>query len=184
MTTSNPPSKAPGKTLSDAASAPTAPTAPTVPAAPAKDVSAKDALSDLPPMPKTKPAKSAPATRATRATQPAQAAPGSKVPAKPDATPLPDAMPLMVTKKELFTRVKARTGKIKGHDVRAVMDVLLDEVGAALVNGETLKLPSLGTMKVQRHKPQAKADVVVCKLNRKKPAAKVKDPLAKPPKGS
>jgi len=120
----------------------------------------KDALSDLPPMPKTRPAKTAPVM-----TKPAAGA---------------DDGPPMVTKKELFTRVKARTGKIKGHEVRAVMDVLLDEVGAALVNGETLKLPALGTMKVQRHKRQSKADVVVCKLNRKKPGTRAKDSLAKP----
>lgn len=148
-------------------------TTPTPPAkAPGKKPTAirrdptKDALSDLPPMPKTKPVKVDP---------PAP---------KPKPAAGADGEPATVTKKELFTRVKARTGKIKGHEVRAVMDALLDEMGAALVKGETLKVPALGTMKVQRRKPQAKADVVVCKLNRKKPATKVKDPLAKPPKGS
>ena len=85
-----------------------------------------------------------------------------------------------MTKKELFTRVKARTHGVKGREVRQVMDVLLDEIGAALVAGETFKLPTLGTLKVQRHKPIAGADVVICKLRRTKPAGKAKDPLAEP----
>ncbi len=120
--------------------------------------SAPDALSGLPPMPKTK----------------ARAKPAAKPAAKPQDGPS------TVTKKELFTRVKARTHGVKGSEVRQVMDALLDEIGAALVAGESFKLPALGTLKVQRHKPITGADVVICKLRRKKPASKAKDPLAKP----
>ena len=115
----------------------------------------KDALAGLPPMPRTKPKKA------------------PKPPQTVDGAPL-------VTRKDLFDRVKAQTGKVKGSDVRVVMDAVLDELGAAMVKGETLRLPSLGTLKVQRHKPQDKSDVVICKLNRKKRKSGAKDPLAKP----
>ena len=139
----------------------------------------KDALAGLPPMPKTKPAKPA-KPRAAKPAAPARTA--------EDGTPI-------ITRKELFARVKARTGKeVKGAEVRAVMEAVLAEIGDAVVKGETLKLPSLGTLKVQRQKTQGSSDVIVCKLNRKqpnpkKPAAKkpgagAKDPLAKPAEGS
>ena len=159
MTTSKPPAETPGNRQSAAGSPPES-----------------DPLSGLPPMPKIKSAetKSKP--------KPAKAKPVRSNPDQPGARgdePPVDAPPT-VTKKELFTRVKARTGRVKGPEVRAVMDVLLNEIGAALVAGETLKVPALGTMKVQRRKAQAGADVVVCKLNRKKPGARAKDPLAKP----
>ena len=154
MTTPKPPAETPANSQPAAGSRPAA-----------------DPMSGLPPMPKTKPAGAKPAR--SRADKPGN---------KGDTTP--GDGPAVVTKKELFTRVKARTGRVKGPEVRAVMDALLNEIGAALVAGETLKLPALGTMKVQRRKAQAGADVVVCKLNRKKPGARAKDPLAKPAEGS
>jgi hypothetical protein len=83
-----------------------------------------------------------------------------------------------IKKKELFARVKARAGKVKGPDVRVVMDAVLEELGALLVEGETLAAQPLGTLKVQRHRALAGADVVVCKLRRKKPGGGEKDPLA------
>ena len=150
MTTPKPPAETPGKKQPVGRSRP-----------------ASDPLAELPPMPKTKPAEAKPAR-----TSPDKPADRGKT--------HPVDGPPVVTKKELFTRVKARTGRVKGPEVRAVMDALLNEVGAALVAGETLKVPALGTMKVQRRKAQAGADVVVCKLNRKKPGAKARDPLAKP----
>ena len=111
--------------------------------------------------------------------------PKTKPRAMPATKPggMPEDGPATVTKKELFIRVKARTHGVKGREVRQVMDALLDEVGAALVAGEVLKVPALGTLKVQRHKAITGADVVICKLRRKKPAAKAKEPLAKPAEG-
>ncbi len=105
----------------------------------------------------------------------------AKAAAKPAAAPqaanageIPNAM----TKKALFERVKARSTGVKGREVRAVMDAVLDELGAAIVAGDGVKIQPFGTLKVQRRKPLAGGDIVVCKLRRKKPGQKAKDPLA------
>ena len=81
-------------------------------------------------------------------------------------------------KRELFERVKARAEGVKGKDVRVVMDAMLEELGLMLVEGKGLNARPLGTLKVQKHRTQPGADVVVCKLRRKKPGAARKEPLA------
>lgn len=84
----------------------------------------------------------------------------------------------VVTKKELFTRLKARTPGVKGSDTRQVMEAMLNVLGEALVAGESIKAPPLGMVKVQRQKTAGGADMVVLKLRRKKPNPDGKDPLA------
>lgn len=84
----------------------------------------------------------------------------------------------VMTKKELFTRLKARTPGVKGRDTRQVMEAMLDELGEALISGQNLKLQPLGMVKVQRQKAVGGADMVVLKLRRKKRNPEGKDPLA------
>jgi len=84
----------------------------------------------------------------------------------------------LMTKKVLFERVKKRAVGVKGSDARIVMNALLEELGAAITEGEGVKIQPFGTLKVQRRKALPDGDLVVCKLRRKKPAPKGKDPLA------
>ncbi|OIP82706.1 MAG: hypothetical protein AUK37_08655 [Rhodobacterales bacterium CG2_30_65_12] len=90
----------------------------------------------------------------------------------------PEQTATNLRKKELFARVKARASGVKGTDVRVVLDAVLEELGALLVEGNGLNAQPLGTLKVQRHRAISGADVVVCKLRRKKPASGGTDPLA------
>jgi DNA-binding protein HU-alpha len=83
-----------------------------------------------------------------------------------------------MTKKALFERVKQRATGVKGRDLRIAMDAVLEELGAAIVEGDGVKIQPFGTLKVQRRKTLASGDLVVCKLRRKKPGPKGKDPLA------
>jgi len=85
-----------------------------------------------------------------------------------------------LNKGELLARVKARTEGVRGREIRQVIDAVLAELGQALVAGEALKLPPLGTVKAQRNWETADADLVICKLRRKKPKDETKDPLAEP----
>lgn len=90
----------------------------------------------------------------------------------------------VLTRGELFARVKPRAEGLRGREIRQVIDAVLDELGAALVAGEALKLPPLGTVKIQRHNIAADADLVICKLRRKKPPRQANHPLADPAKES
>lgn len=89
-----------------------------------------------------------------------------------------DATPPIVNRRALFDRVKARSGKIKGRDVRMVMDAVLDELGESIVAGETVKIPALGVIKVRRKREMPGANMVVLKLRRKKRRPEGNDPLA------
>lgn len=86
--------------------------------------------------------------------------------------------PNFLTKKALFERVKAQSVGVKGSDVRIVMHALLDALGAAIVEGDGVKIQPFGTLKVQRRKPMPGGDIVICKLRRRKQEPKGKDPLA------
>lgn len=81
-------------------------------------------------------------------------------------------------KKELLERVKARATGVKGRDVRVVLDAVLEELGALLVDGKALNAQPLGTLKVQKRRETTGASVVVCRLRRAKPKSAAKDPLA------
>jgi len=125
--------------------------------------------------------------RSTAATRPAT---GSKAPkiaavtapepgqAAPAPAPAASAPPAEVTRKALIERVKARAEDTKGRDIRAVMDAVLQELGDALTAGETVKIPPLGVIKVQRRREIADGEIVICKLRRRKAAPAPKDPLA------
>lgn len=84
----------------------------------------------------------------------------------------------VMTKKQLFARLKARTPGVKGSDTRQVMEAMLEELGAALVSGQGLKLQPLGMVKVQRQKAVGGGDMLVLKLRRKKRGPDENDPLA------
>lgn len=145
-------------------------------------------------------AKTATGTRSTtaaRATTKAKA-PAAKTASAATAKPAPVAQPapdpvavtpaaqpeteapaeITLSKKALLERVKARAGQVRGRDVRVVLDAVLEELGGALAAGETLRVQPLGLLKVQRRKELARADLIVCKLRRKKRGDDDKDPLA------
>lgn len=82
-----------------------------------------------------------------------------------------------LTKRALLERVAARSGLRKAQ-ARPIVDAMLAELGEALSRGETLKLQPLGVMKVTRTKALNNADVMVCKLRRKKSEKGGGDPLA------
>ncbi|MCI2398712.1 HU family DNA-binding protein [Aliiroseovarius subalbicans] len=85
--------------------------------------------------------------------------------------------PNALIKKDLLERVAARAG-VRKNAARPIMEAMLEELGAALVRGETLKLQPLGVMKVTRQKDMPMANVVVAKLRRKKAQKGDNDPLA------
>ena len=108
-------------------------------------------------------------------------APNTGAPEAQAGAPVDDAASAeqnFLTKKALFERVKAQSAGVKGSDVRTVMDAVLDVLGAAIVEGDGIKIQPFGTLKVQRRKPMPGGDVVICKLRRSKPEPKGKDPLA------
>jgi len=135
-------------------------------------------------------ATTATAKKATTAKKPATATPVASAPAAapkavadaaPIGAPERDAAPValsLMTKKALFERVRKRAAGVKGSDARIVMDAVLEELGAAITQGEGVKIQPFGTLKVQRRKTLPDGDLVVCKLRRKKPAPTGKDPLA------
>lgn len=126
---------------------------------------------------------SKPAARATLKVAPkpaavAEAKPAPKPTPKPTPNPTVTVQPITaLTRKDLLARIAERT-EVKGRDARAVLDVALDEIGAALVRGEMVKVQPLGVMKVQRQKLGEGADRVICKLRRKNDRGLGKDPLA------
>ncbi|WP_432449739.1 HU family DNA-binding protein [Aliiroseovarius marinus] len=83
----------------------------------------------------------------------------------------------VVNKKLLLSRVAARTG-LRPNKTREIVEAVLEELGAALSDGEKLKLPPLGTLMVNRQKDVANGEVIICKLRRKKKAEDDQDPLA------
>ncbi len=84
---------------------------------------------------------------------------------------------LPVNKKEMIVRVAKRLG-MRPNQVRDVTEAALAELGAALSAGEELKLPSLGKMQVKRKKDIGDAEIMICKLRRKKVENSGVDPLA------
>lgn len=96
--------------------------------------------------------------------------------AKPEAVPAA-APTQVVNRKEMLARVAARAD-LRPNQVRAAYDALLHELGEALVRGENLRLPPLGILKVNRHKDLGDADMVICKLRRRKDISDDAAPLA------
>jgi nucleoid DNA-binding protein len=118
----------------------------------------------------------APVAKAPAAKAPVAKAPAVKGISLSEAKPGAAGDPLK--KKELFERVKARATGVKGREVRQVLDAVLEELGLLLAAGEGLNAQPLGNLKVQKRRETNGADVVVCKLRRKKPKSGGKDPLA------
>ncbi|MHA6268099.1 HU family DNA-binding protein [uncultured Aliiroseovarius sp.] len=143
----------------------------------------------------SKPKSPATATRKTTAKAPAAAGSVRKtastpVPRKTSTSPktaasakpaagfqTSDAVVSVVNKKAMLARVAARAN-VQPNKAREVYEAVLEELGDALLNGDTLKLPPLGTLKVNRQKELPNANIVICKLRRKKPSAVATDPLA------
>jgi DNA-binding protein len=77
---------------------------------------------------------------------------------------------VMLRKKDMLQRLSERTGMRK-NQLKPVMEAVLAELGDALIKGESLNLPPLGKLSVNRSIAQEKADVVICKLRRAKALA-------------
>jgi len=71
-----------------------------------------------------------------------------------------------VTNRTMLERVAERA-ELRPNQVRPVYEAVLEELGMALVKGEKLKLPSLGTLRVNKQKSIEGAEIVICKLRRK-----------------
>jgi len=164
----------------------TTPKTTTAPEMAAKPASSRPTLSAKPSGMATTPPTTPPA--ATTAVQAAAAATtAAAAAAKATASPLsgvtqPEAgqgidPTMALTKKDLLEKVSAKAG-VRKAQARPIVEAMLDVLGAALVRGETLKLQPMGIMKVTRQKEIEQADIVVCKLRRKKSQEGDNDPLA------
>jgi nucleoid DNA-binding protein len=80
----------------------------------------------------------------------------------------PKLVSTVITKKDMFERLKARVPAVKGSDIRLVMDALLNELGDALAAGEGIKNAELGNLRVVKQKKAENADILTLKLRRKK----------------
>ncbi len=87
-----------------------------------------------------------------------------------------------VTKKEFVSRVAKRAG-LRPNQVRAATEAALEELGRALVAGEELKLPGIGKIQVKRKRDIGDAEVMVCKVRRKKDENSDASPLASAAEG-
>ena len=81
-----------------------------------------------------------------------------------------DATVVMLRKKDMLERLTERTG-LRKNQIKPVLEAVLAELGDALIKGESLNLPPLGKLTVNRSIAQEKADVVICKLRRAKASA-------------
>ena len=68
---------------------------------------------------------------------------------------------------DLLSAVAARSSLPKS-ELRAVVELVLDELGVALSAGQDLALPPLGRVKVQRRKEADGAEVLSLRLRRKR----------------
>lgn len=82
-----------------------------------------------------------------------------------------------VKRKEMVERIAARSG-VKPNQIKNVLDAILQELGDALSNGEVVDLQPLGKIRVNRQKDLPNAEVLICKLRRKKVIEKVTTELA------
>lgn len=135
-------------------------------------------MSDMPNASK-KPS-AAPAARAAKrpvkaAALPRAAAKPVKAPAKaasrPAAKPAAKAAePTKVLKLKELVESAAKAADVKKKTARAVIEATLAIIGQALGEGSDLNLPALGKGHVNRHRNQARAEVLMIKLKRAHPA--------------
>jgi len=88
-----------------------------------------------------------------------------------EATPVA-AVPTLKLR-DLLDRVAERSGA-KKKDSRAVIEATLAALGDALAAGEAINLPGLGRGRVNRQKDTVGGEVLIVKLKRPAPGAKVK----------
>ena len=91
-----------------------------------------------------------------------------------DAAPAPRVAGEL-RKKDLVARVAKRTGSKKSH-VRDVVEAVLEELGAALSDGEGLNLPALGRARVNRQKETEGGGTMVVRFRRVAPRSVKLDP--------
>jgi hypothetical protein len=82
-----------------------------------------------------------------------------------------------IRRKAFIDRIVASSG-MKPNAVKSTLDAVLHEIGDALSKGESLNLPPLGKLSVNRKKDIKNGEVLVCKLRRSRPAEKIQPTLA------
>jgi nucleoid DNA-binding protein len=134
--------------------------------------------------------KPAPARRARRAAKPEAAAPEPVAAAPETAAPEPAAPQAAaptgdeatLRRSDLLEAVAARS-KLKRSDAKALIELVLEELGRALDRTEELALPPLGKLSVKKRKPDKKGtEVLTLRLRRTKTggAQGGESPLADP----
>ena len=73
--------------------------------------------------------------------------------------PADGPQPEVLKRKELIARIAKRAG-MRPNQVRAIAEATLNELGEAMVSGETLNVPALGKLDVRRHKDAGAADIM------------------------
>ena len=110
-------------------------------------------------------------TKTTAAKKSASAAEssGTSVSASTPAAPAVEVpeVSVLVRRKELLNRVSTATG-LRPNKIKPVMDAVLRELGEALAKGESLNIPPMGKLSVNRTKETENADIIVAKLRRSK----------------
>jgi len=84
----------------------------------------------------------------------------------PAGESIPAAVAQTYKRADLLNAVAARCAFPKS-DLRAVLEVMLDEMGHALSADQDLALPPLGRLKIQRRKDTKDATVLTLRLRRK-----------------
>ena len=109
-----------------------------------------------------------------------------KTPSAQATTDAPDDLPVEAKvaapsfrKKDLVEAVATASG-IKKKTVKPVVDAVLAQLGVALARGDTLVMPPLGRVAVNRSKEGATADIIILKLRRAKPGTAPEAPEAEP----
>lgn len=82
-----------------------------------------------------------------------------------------------VRRKEMVARIAASSG-LKPNVIKTVLDSVLKEIGDALSNGESLDLPPLGKLSVNRSKHVKNAEILICKLRRNAAMADAAAPIS------
>lgn len=93
------------------------------------------------------------------------ATPRAKQAVKTTSVPAAESTKI-VKRKELVERIVASSG-LKPNVIKSVLDATLKEIGDTLSAGETLQLPSLGKVSVNRRKDIANGEVMICKIRRR-----------------
>ncbi|MGH1330541.1 MAG: HU family DNA-binding protein [Paracoccaceae bacterium] len=114
------------------------------------------------------PAEKAPSHMATAAASAATTAKAATAQASAgDGSSATGEAAVVVRRKDFIERVSASSG-LRKNQIKPAMEAVFRELGAALAAGETLNIPPLGKVQVNRIREAENATVIVAKLRRSK----------------